>query len=148
MLVAHVIEYIRSQTKAESNHIPLAYFYCARTINEPERSDPVELMRSILEQLSCSDADLPIRLPVVKRYLLKKKEAKARKPEKLDLSECVEVILELLETNPAFIIIDGLDECNPARRQDLLDALGDIIKDSCNVVQVFVSSRDDHDLVQ
>jgi enolase len=97
--------------------------------------------------LSCSDEDLPIWLPVVKRYKAKKKEARGRKPEKLELSECVEVILELLETNPAVIIIDGLDECDHTRRQGLLDVLRTIIKDANNVVQVFVSSRDDHDLV-
>lgn len=147
MLVAHVIEYIRSQIPNESGQIPLAYFYCARTINEPERSDPVELLRSIVEQLSCSDEDLPIRLPVVERYKAMKKKARGRKPEKLELSECMEVILELLEANPAEIIIDGLDECDPAKRQDLLDVLQTIIKEASNVVQVFVSSRDDHDLV-
>ena len=68
-------------------------------------------------------------------------------PENLELEECVKVILELLETNPAIIIIDALDECGPAGMQDLLEALHSIIRESNNVVRVFISSRDDHDLV-
>jgi hypothetical protein len=56
-------------------------------------------------------------------------------------------MLQLLESNPATVVIDGLDECDPTRRQDLLNGLGTIIRDSNNLIKVFVSSRDDHDLV-
>jgi nucleoside-triphosphatase THEP1 len=147
MLVARVIQYLQSQMPEADGQAPLAYFYCARTANEPERSDPVELLRSIIEQLSCYDEESPIRPPVVDIYLTKKKEARGRKPDKLYLEDCVKVLLALLETNPATIVIDGLDECDPTRRQDVLDALQDVMKESNNVVKVFVSSRDDHDLV-
>jgi hypothetical protein len=147
MLVAHVIEYIQGHSSSETDPAPLAYFYCSRNSNEPERSDPSELMRSILEQLSCSGEDLPIREPVVKAYKAKKKEARGRKPEKLEVEEVVETVLNLLESNPATIVIDGLDECDPAKRQELLDSLETVITDSDNIVKVFVSSRDDHDLV-
>jgi nucleoside-triphosphatase THEP1 len=147
MLVAHVIEYIQSRSSSETDPAPLAYFYCSRNSNEPERSDPSELMRSILEQLSCSGEDLPIREPVVEAYKAKKKEARGRKPEKLGVEEVVETVLKLLESNPATIVIDGLDECDSAKRQELLDSLETIIADSDNIVKVFLSSRDDHDLV-
>jgi hypothetical protein len=147
MLVAHVIEYIQSRFSSQTGPAPLAYFYCSRNSNEPERSDPSELMRSILEQLSCSSEDLPIRDPVVEAYKAKKKEARGRTPEKLGVEEVVETVLELLESNPATIVIDGLDECDPAKRQELLDSLETIIADSDNIVKVFLSSRDDHDLV-
>jgi nucleoside-triphosphatase THEP1 len=147
MLVAHVIEYIHDRISSETDPAPLAYFYCARNSNEPERSDASELMRSILEQLSCSGEDLPIREPVVQAYDAKKKEARGRKPGKLELEEVVKTVLKLLESNPATIVIDGLDECDPTKRQELLDSLETIIADSDNIVKVFLSSRDDHDLV-
>ncbi|CAG8983495.1 hypothetical protein HYALB_00004295 [Hymenoscyphus albidus] len=102
---------------------------------------------NIVEQLSCSAADLPVRLCVVDLYMERKKEAKGRRPEKLELEDCVQIILNLLEDNPATIILDGLDECDPTLRQDLLDALRTIIQKASNVVKAFVSSRDDHDLV-
>jgi hypothetical protein len=147
MLVARVIEVLKERGLTETSPAPIAYFYCARSATEPERSDPTEVLRSLLEQLSCSDLDLPIRQPVVRAYTEKKKDARGRRPEKLELEETVELILELAESNPATIILDGLDECDPSRRQDLLDGLQTILRRADNVIKIFVSSRDDHDLV-
>ena len=114
---------------------------------EPERANPDEILRSILEQLSCSKSSLPIREPVVQAYKEKKEEARGGNPEKLMRDETVEVILALLESNPATIIIDALDECDSARRQDLLLDIQRIIRESASLVKFFVSSRDDHDIV-
>ena len=146
MLLAHVIEHMKAQGSAV-HPAPIAFFYCARIANEPERADPTHLMRSILEQMSCVDEDTPIREPIVKEYKVRKKEAKGKLPEPLSLDDTVQLVLELLESNPAILVIDGLDECEPSRRQDLLNALTNIIHKSSNVVKVFVSSRDDQDLV-
>jgi hypothetical protein len=55
--------------------------------------------------------------------------------------------VNLLESNPATIIIDALDECDPARRHELLTGLDNIIQQSASLVKVFVSSRDDNDIV-
>ncbi|KAB8295087.1 hypothetical protein EYC80_007025 [Monilinia laxa] len=147
MLVCHVIEYLKNRAQQRCDSAPIAYFYCARNVNEPERADPTELLRNILEQLCSLDAETPIRKPLSNAYLSRKKEARGRKPEKLNLEETVDIILELLETNPATIVIDGLDECDPIKRNDLLLALQKIITKSNSIVKVFVSSRDDHDLV-
>ena len=147
MLIAHVIEYLQARSLLETSPAPIAYFYCARNSTEPERADPEELLRCILEQLSTSDEDQPVREPVVKAYLSRKKEARGRKPERLGLLETVQTILELLDVNPAIIVIDGLDECDPMKRQALLNGLRTIIRKSKNLVKVLISSRDDHDLV-
>ena len=147
MLVSSVIAELQAEGLEEQQPTPLAYYYCARNVAEPERADPDELMRTILEQLSASNADTPIRDPVVKAYKTKLNESKGRPPEKLMLDETVEIILELLETNPAIIVIDALDECDALRRQDLLLALREIIQKSASLVKFFVSSRDDHDIV-
>ena len=109
MLVAHVIEFLRDRTIDEGG---LAYFYCARSANEPERADPVELLRCLVEQMSCLSEDEPVQLPVAKAYKDRKKESRGRKPEKLGMDECVDVMLELLELNSVTFIIDGLDECD------------------------------------
>ncbi|TEY67148.1 hypothetical protein BOTCAL_0129g00200 [Botryotinia calthae] len=147
MLVCHVIEYLRNRAQKHHDSAPIAYFYCARTINEPERADPTEMLSNILEQLCSLDADTPIRKPVSNNYLIRRKEARGRTPEKLSLEETVNIILELLESNPATIVIDGLDECDPLKRNDLILGLQKIVTKSNNIVKVFVSSRDDHDLV-
>lgn len=45
------------------------------------------------------------------------------------------------------IIIDALDECNPGTRRHLLEALQSILRKSPTLVKIFVSSRDDQDIV-
>lgn len=125
----------------------MAYFYCARNAAEPERANPEEIMRSILEQLSGSDIDLPIKRPVVTAYKEKKRESRGRIPEKLDIFETVDLIITLLDENPVIIILDALDECDSSERHKLLNALDTIIQESSSLVKVFVSSRDDGDLV-
>ena len=127
----------------------MAYFYCARNSAEPERANPDEIMRSILKQLSCATLQRPVREPVAGTYKRKKEEAdnEGCEPAKLTLQECVELILALLETNPATIIIDALDECDPSRRHELLLALDKIREESASLLKVFISSRDDQDIV-
>lgn len=102
-----------------------------------------------MRQLSSSEPGLPIRKPVVDAYKKMKDEADRDESDPLELSleECVDLILALLQDNPATIIIDALDECDPALRCELLNALDKIIQDSPNIVKVLVSSRDDHDIV-
>lgn len=106
-------------------------------------------MRSILKQLSCSKSDVPIIEPVVKAYRERKEAADENgdEPEKLTVDECVQITLDILESDPAVIIIDALDECDPARRHEIFTALDTIIYRSANLIKVFVSSRDDNDIV-
>lgn len=128
---------------------PISYFYCTRNPAEPQRADPDEILRSILRQLCSSKAEQPIREPVAQIFKERKQEAEedGSEPIKLTGRDCVEAIVSLLERNPATIIIDALDECEPSRRHKLLDALDDIILRSFNVVKIIVSSRDDNDIV-
>lgn len=145
MLVAGVIEYLGARANVVANAAPLAFFYCARNTNELERSQPVEILCSILEQLTASFDEIPEA--VAQTFLQRKREARGREVEKLDFENTLDIILKLLDANPAIIVIDGLDECEPLTRQDLLNGLSRLLAESNNVVKVFVSSRDDHDIV-
>jgi hypothetical protein len=142
-----VIEFLSKEKLTNTASAPIAYFYCARNASEQDRADPDEIMRCILKQLCCSKSDLPIREPMAKRYKKLKEEADDEEPAKLTIKESVELILALLESNPATIILDALDECDSARRNELLLAFDEIIHNSANVVKMFVSSRDDQDIV-
>jgi hypothetical protein len=142
-----VIEKLHQKNSQNPDSPSLAYFYCARNSAEPERSHPDEIMRSILKQLSFSDADQTIRDPVVTAYREKEMEARGCGIEPLTHKETVEIILEILQDNSAVIIIDALDECNPALRQHLFLALSRLIEKSASLLKVLVSSRDDGDIV-
>ncbi|KAI9856843.1 MAG: hypothetical protein M1824_005216 [Vezdaea acicularis] len=148
-MVYSVIDSLQLEVQKIPTSAPTAFFYCARNESESQRSDPEEILRSILKQLSISLPSFLLRSPVVRAYEEKKQKAKedGSPLETLTLQECVELILKLLESNPATIIIDALDECNPRTRIKLLEALDDIIQQSANLVKVFVSSRDDFDIV-
>lgn len=65
----------------------------------------------------------------------------------MSVEDSTELIIALLDDNPATIVIDALDECQESRRYELIKALNDIVNKSANLVKVFVSSRDDIDIV-
>ena len=48
---------------------------------------------------------------------------------------------------PVTILIDALDECHSDQRHGLLGALDVLLEKSSHLVKVFVSSRDDVDIV-
>jgi general stress protein 26 len=127
------------------DEVRTAFFYCARDPAEAWRADPREIMSCILEQLSSSKGEIPAL--VHQRYKEKVTEAKECEPERLRLDEIIDAMLDLLKTNPATIIIDALDECDPQSRQSLFHALRSILAKSGGVVKIFVSSRDDNDVV-
>jgi hypothetical protein len=159
-VVSTVVDYFLAQTRRRNGNsqdleetlpqaVPMAYFYCLRDAADSQRADPEEILRSILKQLACSVTYTSIRDPVVTAYRQRKKLSSFHGSEPPSPSglECLYLILELLEDNPAIIIIDALDECDPERRHDLLQALDTIIEYSTGLVKVFVSSRDDSDIV-
>jgi hypothetical protein len=121
---------------------PPAFFYCSRSTAEPTRSDPVAILASIARQLSNLQPDLPLLKPTVELY--EKKEAEAFASGPLRMEESRSLIIQLAEHYPMIIIIiDALDECDPSKRADLLEALEQILQNSSNLVKIFISSRDD-----
>jgi hypothetical protein len=78
----------------------------------------------------------------------KKREREAFANKSLRLQESRDLILQLAKHYPVVIIvIDALDECNPATRRQFLNAMESILRDSSSLVKIFVSSRDDQDIV-
>lgn len=66
----------------------------------------------------------------------------------LSSAESVALILEMVKCRPlTTIIIDALDECDPRRRSELLEALTEILETSAGLIKILVSSRDDGDIV-
>ncbi|KAH9235751.1 hypothetical protein K456DRAFT_1770986, partial [Colletotrichum gloeosporioides 23] len=124
------------------------YFYCSRDPAEPGRSDPSRILASIARQLSTSSSPSSVLEPAVAVFTQREETAFASGP--LHVDETKGLILQLLEKYKdatATIVIDALDECNPATRDILLDTLEDLLNASPCLLKVFVSSRDDQDIV-
>ena len=126
-----------------------AFFYCARSTAEPARARPVEILCALLRQLCTSKPDQPVKNPVAREYEARKRKAEedCSTIKRLTVEECTRLIIELTKDHPATIILDALDECDEITRHELLEALDSIISNSANVVKIFVSSRDDIDIV-
>ena len=125
---------------------PPVFFYCSQNPAEPARSSPEAILASLVRQLSSLQPGLPLLEPAVSSY--KKEEAKGFPSGALRIEESCALILQLTEHYPlTIIVVDALDECDPEKRADLLEKLQTILRDSSNLVKVFVSSRDDQDIV-
>lgn len=122
------------------------YFYCSRNSNEPGRSDPKAILASLAKQLSSLEPGRPLLKPTLDMY--KKKENGGFASGSMRIDESCALIIELTEQYPqTTIVIDALDECAAEKRRDLLRALEKILRESSGLVKIFVSSRDDQDIV-
>ena len=83
--------------------------------------------------------------PVVSKY---RQEGEGFESTGISLEESLKLVIELSEIHGmTMIIVDALDECNPETRQSLLDAFEELMRESAGLVKIFVSSRDDQDIV-
>jgi hypothetical protein len=140
-----VIEDALKNYHADHNPHPV-FFYSSRNTAEPGRSDPRAIFASLARQLSCPEPGQPLLKPTIDLY--RKKEAEGFASGSLRIEESCTLIIQLIEQYPlTTIVIDALDECNPKKRGDLLKVLEQILHESTSLVKIFVSSREDHDIV-
>ena len=125
---------------------PPAFFYCSRNPAEPTRSDPTAILASIARQLSHTDPCFRLLPPAIATYKKREEDSFASGP--LGIEESRALIIELVEYYElTTIIIDALDECHPAKQHELLEAIEAILRQSSRLVKIFISSRDDQDIV-
>ncbi|KAL9612145.1 MAG: hypothetical protein Q9167_003261 [Letrouitia subvulpina] len=138
-----------NETLRHPNAAPIACFYCGRSSAEPQRSDATEVLRAILKQLMCCDPKWQIDSTVAKEYKSRKQEAEKDESDiaRLDIDETTQKIIDITAKPPTTIFIDALDECWPEERYRLLRALDILLDESVHLVKVFVSSRDNMDIV-
>jgi hypothetical protein len=122
----------------------LVYFYCKR--DEPDRQDPTKIMQSLVRQLSVQLPGHGVPKPVTDEY--EKREKNAFSSHHLSFQDCEKLIVSLLDIYPqTTIVIDALDEIDRKSRKPFLEALNTIAQESRNLVKIFVSSRDDDDII-
>ncbi|KAF4540742.1 uncharacterized protein LTHEOB_684 [Lasiodiplodia theobromae] len=128
----------------ESAHCPSSrpvYFYCNRNPAERERADPTQILRSILRQLS-----MPWSTKTLPRSVMDKFDKE--RGSFFDLGDTLDLIIDIIKSRTiTFIVLDALDECDANLRFELTDALETILRESQSLVKIFVSSRNDLDLV-
>ena len=107
------------------------------------------MLRAILRQLLCYNPLWQERSSTAQEYTVRKSEANEDGSEvsRLDILETRDQVIEIASQMPVTILIDALDECHSSQRHELLGALDVILDRSAHLVKVFVSSRDDIDIV-
>jgi hypothetical protein len=122
----------------------LVYFYCKR--DEPDRQDPTKIMQSLVRQLSVQLPEHGVPGPISDEY--EQREKNAFSSRHLSFQECQKLIISLLDIYPqTTIAIDALDEIDRKSRKPFLESLSTIAQASRNLVKIFVSSRDDDDII-
>ena len=144
-LVSIIIESLVRQCDVDDRTQPV-YFYCSRNNQETTRSDPRAISGSLARQMSSLKPGAPILPPSMSLYRLKEVDGFAS--GSISIDESTKLITGLTDYYAvSIIIVDALDECNPESRHELLDALEDILHRSSGLVKIFVSSREEGDLV-
>ncbi|PYH68292.1 uncharacterized protein BO88DRAFT_454581 [Aspergillus vadensis CBS 113365] len=144
-LVSAVIDSFLEEMSINSPSAPLAYYYCGDSRLGRAWADPEDVLRSLTRQLAIVDtASFTVHGQVPLEY--RRKEAEARldgfELPSLGGRECTDLILNILGTNSAVMVVDGVDEIENSRRHELIDALDRIRRESASVVKIFISSRD------
>ena len=143
-LVSIVIEDAKRRFKAGQNPPPV-FFYCSRNAAELQRSDPAAILSSIVRQLSCTEPGHPLLSPIIEIY---ERKGQGYSSQGLQVEESRDLIMRLIEYYPmTTIVIDALDECDPEKRELLLDTIESLLQhSSLGLLKVFLSSRDDQDI--
>ena len=145
-LASVVVNSILQRSGNQTSPLPVAYFYCSKNVSESELRDSREIMCSIVRQLSVnSGARQTIHSAVVNEYERREAESKVDGFDavRLSLQDCVRLILNITGPNPATIVVDAVDEVQPACRHELIEALEQISRHSESVVKFFVTTRED-----
>ncbi|KAF7533614.1 hypothetical protein G7054_g6916 [Neopestalotiopsis clavispora] len=141
-----VIDSFLNEHTANPLAAPIAYFYCAEHEFEPERAQAGNVLRSLLRQLTITTHSKPkardIILSDFERRLAQSK-VDGMDMSKLNIKDCVDVILEVTNHDPVVVVVDALDEVRETERPALIGALEELVVKSSNVVKVFLTSRND-----
>ena len=128
---------------------PLAYFYCSKKGADTRTKSSLEILCALLRQLTGRDTQLPLRGTAALEFQRRKDfyDGTGAQISRLNIDEAVTHILNIAADDPIIIVLDALDEVDEAERGDLFRSLEKILQESQNVAKIFVSSRNDGDIV-
>ncbi|KAL9633768.1 MAG: hypothetical protein Q9204_003260 [Flavoplaca sp. TL-2023a] len=150
MLASAVVDSVLGQSSGQGSSALLAYFYCSKNASDNRLSDPEEVMRSIVRQLGVSGgAHKATHRAILNVYERRETEAKLSgfDVSKLNLHDCIKLILTITGTDLAIIVLDAIDEVQVKGRYELITALQQTIRDSSSVVKILVTSRNDNQVL-
>ncbi|KAK1622133.1 hypothetical protein BDP81DRAFT_508781, partial [Colletotrichum phormii] len=125
---------------------PIAYFYCTRDSRELLRGKCSAITQSLLRQ---TVALCPTNMiPEAVRIAYKNMKDEGFGERDLTEVECGDMLVDATKTFPSLtIVINAVDECDEDERTALIHLLKRVRDKSENLVKIFISSRDDIDIM-
>ena len=125
---------------ANSLQAATVYYYCDYADHRSLQTN--RILGTLLKQLIPEDA-IPAE---IEPKILRAYKDGTRTPETSDL---MELIFSLMQRQPmVYIVLDGLDECEPAARQEILSFLERLSTLTGASARTFVSCRDEDQLLR
>ncbi|KAL2820150.1 ankyrin repeat-containing domain protein [Aspergillus cavernicola] len=124
--------------------VPCAHFLCDDSSAEPDRARADSILRTVVRQLAVDSAAGSIDPTVFSSYekSLKAAEQVRVNMAKLSVKECLSLLLDLTATNPAYILIDAVDQLGQDERAILIDTLQMLVDQSGSIIKIFLTSCD------
>lgn len=116
MLLSNVIDHLESKFPEEGGFNRLAFFYIESGQGFSAGSDPDEIIRNLVRQLSYSWTTRELEPAVAQVY--KQSSFATDQPPKPMRSECTELIINLTHDFPVYIVIDALDALSEGEPSD------------------------------
>jgi Cdc6-like AAA superfamily ATPase len=134
VVIDHLTEHFRKTKKTA-----LAYVYCEFALQQVQTAE--HLLGSLLKQLIQTCPRIPDKIDEL-TALFKTLKSENRQPNLKEAFQALQYTTKTYSTT--FIIVDGLDECEPRERKKFLDKVFDLQKSSN--ASVFATSRYDHEI--
>ncbi|KAI9666864.1 MAG: hypothetical protein M1831_001369 [Alyxoria varia] len=140
-LVSILLKTLIEESQSRSCSTP-TYFYCARNSAESDRSNPEQVLRCIVRQAANPPKEASVHQSLNHRY------EEHGSAGTLSLDESIDTMIDIVKDRClTYVVVDALDECAKDTRQDLVNAFSRLLQESSGLVKLFISSRDDLDIV-
>ncbi|KAJ5196013.1 hypothetical protein N7449_006492 [Penicillium cf. viridicatum] len=122
--------------------VTCAYFFCDDSNAEPERGRADSILRGLIRQLAVDSVTRSIDQAVLSSYEKRLEAAQRIRVDmaRLSVEECLSMLLDLTTTNPAYIVIDAIDQLGQDERAVLIETMKKLVDQSASIIKVFFTS--------
>lgn len=149
MLLSKIVDHLESIILEEGRSDRLGFFYVSPEQQISAGSDPDEVIRNIVRQLSHSRTSRELESAIAQKY--RQSTLTTDQPPRPMRSECANMIVSLSHDFPVYIVVDALDALNGGEprdqmrssRNDFIESLQNIVDQSDYPVKVLLSTLPD-----
>lgn len=122
--------------------VTCAYFFCDDSNAEPERGRTESILRGLIRQLAVDSVTRSIDQAVLSSYEKRLEAAQRIRVDmaRLSVEESLSMLLDLTTTNPAYIVIDAIDQLGQDERAVLIETMKKLVDQSASIIKVFFTS--------